>query len=171
MQEGDKIPDNIIAQWLNLPNVELSEAVTCNGCTEIYLDRDNSSGYICSNCDDGLDLVVETVGIPTTQVKSLELVRPRGRIVYLGTSHGGVKFSGHQFERIVRREINMTGSWMSYSPPFPGRARTLGAHFLTKRRIKTDILISHRFKLEKIKDAFEAMVNTSIFSEKLIIVF
>jgi len=44
------MPGNIIAQWLNLPNVKLSEAVTRNGSTEIYLDRDDSLGYICSNC-------------------------------------------------------------------------------------------------------------------------
>ncbi|KKK49795.1 hypothetical protein LCGC14_3131440, partial [marine sediment metagenome] len=98
-------------------------------------------------------------------------MRPRGRLVYVGTSHESVKFSGDQFERIIRQEINITGSWMSYSPPFLGRAWTLSAHFLAKRRIKTDILISHRFELEKIKDAFKAMVNISIFSEKLMIVF
>ncbi len=45
------MPDNIIAQWLNLPSVKLSEVVTRNGSTEIYLDRDDSSGYICSNCN------------------------------------------------------------------------------------------------------------------------
>ncbi len=45
------MPDNIIAQWLNLPSVKLSEAVTRNGSTEIYLDRDDSLGYICSNCE------------------------------------------------------------------------------------------------------------------------
>ncbi len=45
------MPGNIIAQWLNLPNVEISEAVTGNGSTEIYLHRDDSSGYICSNCE------------------------------------------------------------------------------------------------------------------------
>jgi len=45
------MPKNIIAQWLNLPNVEISEAVTRNGSTEIYLDRDESLGYICSNCE------------------------------------------------------------------------------------------------------------------------
>jgi len=45
------MPENIIAQWLNLPNVKLSETVTRNGSTEIYLDRDDSLGYICSNCE------------------------------------------------------------------------------------------------------------------------
>lgn len=149
--------------------LEIAHQLGADYC--INFTKEEMRKTVFDKCDEGLDLVVETVGVPATQVKSLELVRPRARIVYVGTSHGNVKFSGDQFERIIRREINITGSWMSYSPPFPGRAWTLSAHFLAKRRIKTDILISHRFKLEKIKDAFEAMVNTSIFSEKLMIVF
>lgn len=40
---------------------------------------------------------------------------------------------------------------------------TLGARFLRKRKIKGDILISHRFSLDKIKDAFELMIDTSVF--------
>jgi len=149
--------------------LEIARQLGADYC--INSTKDDMKKVVLDNFDEGLDLVIETVGVPATQVGSLELVRPRGRIVYVGTPHGNVKFSGHQFERIIRREINITGSWMSYSPPFPGRAWTLSAHFLAKRRIKTDILISHRFKLEKIKDAFEAMVNTSIFSEKLMILF
>jgi len=133
--------------------------------------RGDMKKVIFGNCDEGVDLVIEIVGIPATQVQSLEIVRPRGRIVYVGTSHGSVEFSGEQFERIVRGEINITGSWMSYSPPFPGKAWTLSAHFFGKRRIKTDVLISHRFKIDRIKDAFEVMTDNSVFSGKVMIVF
>lgn len=149
--------------------LEIARQLESDHCVDST--KKNMKKVILANCDDDVDLVVEIVGIPATQVQSLELVRPRGRIVYVGTSHGSTKFSGDQFERIIRREINITGSWMSYSPPFPGKAWTLSAHFFAKKKIKTDILISHRFNLDKIKDAFEVVINNSVFSEKVMIVF
>jgi len=55
--------------------------------------KQNTSEVIFNKSNEGVDLVVEIVGISATQVQSLELVRPRGRIVYIGTSHGNVRFS------------------------------------------------------------------------------
>lgn len=42
--------NSIISQWLNLPSIKFSEVVIHNGYTEIYLHRDDSSGYTCSSC-------------------------------------------------------------------------------------------------------------------------
>jgi len=83
--------------------------------------------------EEGVDLVVETVGIPATQLQALELVRPRGRVVYVGTPHKNVEFTPEQFEKILRKEISITGSWMSYSAPFPGKAWNLSTRFLALR--------------------------------------
>lgn len=172
----------LVLEWAKIFG---AEAIFCSDIVEEKLEIARKLGadhcvnstkqdikeIIFDSSNEGVDLVVEVVGIPTTQVQSLEMVRPRGRIVYVGTPHGSVKFSPEQFEGIVRREVNIAGSWMSYSPPFPGRAWTLSSHFLGNRRIKADMLISHRFNIDRIKDAFEVMVDNSGFSEKIMILF
>ena len=116
-------------------------------------------------------MVVETVGIPATQLQALELVRPRGRVVYVGTPHKNVEFTPEQFEKILRKEISITGSWMSSSAPFPGKAWNLSTRFLAEKRIRADILISHRFNICQIRKAFEVMADSSVFSEKVMILF
>ena len=44
------MPENIISQWLNLSSVKFVNAITNDGRTEIYLSRDRSLGFVCSNC-------------------------------------------------------------------------------------------------------------------------
>lgn len=44
------MPDNIIAEWLNLPTVKFADAKTENNITEIKLSRLPEVGYACSGC-------------------------------------------------------------------------------------------------------------------------
>ena len=81
------------------------------------------------------------------------------------------EFTPEQFEKILRKEISITGSWMSYSAPFPGKAWNLSTRFLAEKRIRADILISHRFNICQIRKAFEVMADSSVFSEKVMILF
>ena len=48
------MPENIISQWLNLSSVKFVSAVVNNGITEIYLTRNKSQGFTCSECDQAL---------------------------------------------------------------------------------------------------------------------
>ncbi|PIV64298.1 MAG: ISL3 family transposase [bacterium (Candidatus Ratteibacteria) CG01_land_8_20_14_3_00_40_19] len=44
------MPDNIIADWLNLPSVKFNKVEIYGVSTEIYLGRDRSLGFTCSGC-------------------------------------------------------------------------------------------------------------------------
>ena len=44
------MPNNIIADWLNLPSVQFNKIEIYGASTEIYLDRDRSLGFTCSGC-------------------------------------------------------------------------------------------------------------------------
>jgi 2-desacetyl-2-hydroxyethyl bacteriochlorophyllide A dehydrogenase len=96
---------------------------------------------------EGIDLVVETAGAAAAVSHALELVRPGGRIVLTGLPHEptAVPFFG-----IVRREITIMGS-MIYQDEF-GEAMRLVAEGLVRARP----LITHRFGLDLIADAFAA---------------
>ena len=42
------------------------------------------------------------------------------------------------WENMNRKEFNLTGSWMSYSAPFPGKEWDLTAHYFETGQLKFD---------------------------------
>jgi threonine dehydrogenase-like Zn-dependent dehydrogenase len=96
---------------------------------------------------EGVDLVVETAGTPEAVSHALDLVRPGGRVVLTGLPHEPtpVRFFG-----VVRREVTIIGS-MIYQDEF-GEALRL----LERRAVRTLPLLTHRFALDAIDQAFTA---------------
>jgi 2-desacetyl-2-hydroxyethyl bacteriochlorophyllide A dehydrogenase len=96
---------------------------------------------------EGVDLVVETAGTPEAVAHALELVRPGGRVVLIGLPHEVTPVS---FFSVVRREITIIGS-MIYQDEFPEALRLVGEGV-----VRTGPLITHRFSLDRIGEAFAA---------------
>lgn len=69
----------------------------------------------------GADLVLETAGNNSGRELAIDCVCKQGTIVVYGSAHHDVVFKADLFERILRHEIRLVGSWNSYSVPFPGR--------------------------------------------------
>jgi L-iditol 2-dehydrogenase len=102
-------------------------------------------------------VVVETAGNPATQVQSIEVAASNGSVLYIGTAEKDVHFPASTFEKILRKELNILGSWMSYSPPFPGKEWNMAIQALAQGRIKVGDLITHRYKLHEAALALETM--------------
>jgi 2-desacetyl-2-hydroxyethyl bacteriochlorophyllide A dehydrogenase len=96
---------------------------------------------------EGVDLVVETAGTPEAVTHALELVRPGGRVVLIGLPHEPTPVS---FFSVVRREVTITGS-MIYQDEFPEALRLVQSGV-----VRTGPLITHRFSLDRIGEAFTA---------------
>jgi 2-desacetyl-2-hydroxyethyl bacteriochlorophyllide A dehydrogenase len=96
---------------------------------------------------EGVDLVVETAGTATAVEHSLALARPGGRVVLTGLPH---EASTVNFFSVVRREIRIVGS-MIYQQEFPEAVR-----LLSEGTVAVDRLVTHRFPLDRIQDAFAA---------------
>lgn len=101
---------------------------------------------------EGVDLVVETAGTAEAITHALELVRPGGRVVLTGLPHEPTSVS---FFSVVRREITLTGS-MIYQDEFPEAMRLLDSG-----AVQTAPLITHRFGLDRIGEAFAAHADPS----------
>jgi 2-desacetyl-2-hydroxyethyl bacteriochlorophyllide A dehydrogenase len=95
----------------------------------------------------GVDLVVETAGTPEAVEAAMELARPAGRVVLTGLPH---EPSRVHFFWVVRRELTIAGS-MIYQDEFPQAMR-----LLETGAVRTDLLVTHRFGLDAIRDAFTA---------------
>ena len=96
---------------------------------------------------EGVDLVVETAGTPEAVEEAVELARPGGRVVLTGLPH---EPSRVHFFWVVRRELTLVGS-MIYQDEFPEAMR-----LLRSGAVKVEPLVTHRFGLDAIQEAFAA---------------
>jgi L-iditol 2-dehydrogenase len=103
------------------------------------------------------DVSIETAGISVTQEQAVRTTRKGGRILYLGTSHRDVVFPPNTFERIVRGELTATGSWNSFSAPFPGKEWRAVLGYLSGGRLRIKPYISHIFPLESASEVIADM--------------
>jgi L-iditol 2-dehydrogenase len=118
----------------------------------------------------GVDLVVETAGTAKAQELCLDLVRKGGRVLFLGTPEGGVKLSRSAMQRLVREELTIYGSWNSYSAPFPGYEWHASLAYMAQGQLKTEPLVTHRFRLQEAKEAFLMMQEGRELFNKVIFV-
>lgn len=98
----------------------------------------------------GADLVVCANPVAATQQQAVEMVRKGGRVVLFGGLPKSNPITTLDANRIHYGEIEVVGSF-SYHPAAHERALVL----LGQKRIPSDLLVTHRFALERISEAFE----------------
>lgn len=103
----------------------------------------------------GFEQVFETAGNPITMRMAFELAANKARVCFIGTPHTDLTFTPKQWENMNRKEFYLTGSWMSYSAPFPGREWELTAHYFATGDLKFDQgFIFRTFPMSQAAEAF-----------------
>ena len=103
----------------------------------------------------GFSYVFETAGLNITMNMAFELAANKAGVCFIGTAHNDLHFDYKLFEKVNRKEFTLTGSWMSYSAPYPGIEWEMTAKcFKDGRLIYIDEMIYKKFPMSKIKDAF-----------------
>jgi L-iditol 2-dehydrogenase len=121
--------------------------------------------------EDGAHVVFESSGAGPAKISAMQVARGRGSVLLVGTSHAPLTFTGPQFEAITRKELNVVGSWMNYSAPFPGPEWTTAAWMMEAGLIHVDALQTHTFPVEKIQDAYDLIYENSELWAKVMIHF
>ena len=104
----------------------------------------------------GFDYVFETAGNVITMKMAFQLAANKAHVCFIGTPTKELSFSVEEWENINRKEFYLTGSWMSYSAPFPGKEWKLVSHYFNTGDLKfDDSFIFKKIPLSKIADAFE----------------
>lgn len=112
---------------------------------------------------DGLEQVIDAAGVEFTEKLSLELAAKKGSVMFIGTPSQKVSFTPREFENINRKELTVRGSWMSYSPPFPGREWELVSHYFQTRQLTCDLLVDRKIPLTEIRSVFaDFMVSNKV---------
>lgn len=105
----------------------------------------------------GAHVVLESSGANPAKKSAVQVVRGRGTVLLVGTSPNDITFEAALFERITRKEINVVGSWMNYSAPWPGSEWTTAVWMLKSGVIDVEPLTTHRFALEEFPRALEVL--------------
>lgn len=86
----------------------------------------------------GYTYVFEAAGNPATMHLGFELAANKAHVCFIGTPHVDMTFTPKEWENMNRKEFKLTGSWMSYSAPFPGKEWALTAHYFATGQLKFD---------------------------------
>jgi len=118
----------------------------------------------------GYDYVYETAGNTITMKMAFELAANKAQVCFVGTPTKDLSFSVEGWENMNRKEFILTGSWMSYSAPFPGKEWELTAHYFETGDLKFDeSFIYKKIPLSEIASAFEMFKIPGKVKGKLLI--
>lgn len=118
----------------------------------------------------GFDYVFETAGSSVTVKMAFKLAANHAHVCMIGTPKNEVVFSVQEWELLNRKEMYVTGSWMSYSGPFPGVEWTETAKHLENGQIRLeDSMIFKKIPLSKIDEAFHLFEIPGAVKGKILI--
>jgi threonine dehydrogenase-like Zn-dependent dehydrogenase len=114
---------------------------------------------------DGYDVVVEAAGTSSALARAVELARPGGRIVLLGTYWDAVEMPG---QAIAMKELELLPANM-YARVGPSRDFDVAAAILAHQPDVAGIVITHRFPLDAAHEAFAAAADRASGAIKVVL--
>ena len=147
---------------------KLETAVKCGAAYTINsLKKDPVSEIRNITGGTGVDLVMDMSGVPSAQHQAILSAGKMGRIVFLGISHKGLELSKEAVDNIQRYQLTVTGSWNSFSDPFPGFEWTESAKLMNEKKFDPDLVISHRLPLEDLPEVFRKIDEKAFVYNKI----
>jgi len=138
--------------------------------TVLATDPDHLEKALRLTAGKGYASVFETAGSTATMRAAFALAGNKAHVCFIGTPHVDLTFSPKEWESMNRKEFKLTGSWMSYSAPFPGREWDLTAHCFATGQLRFDErFIFRRFPLARASEAFELYKNPSNVHGKIML--
>lgn len=118
----------------------------------------------------GYDYVFETAGSTELMQLAFQIAGNKSNICLVGTPTSDLTFTPKMWEQLNRKEFKLTGSWMSYSYPWPGIEWLKTLEKFNSGELKVvDSMIYSRYLLEDISEAFELYKNDNKPNGKVLI--
>ncbi|MBL8131825.1 MAG: galactitol-1-phosphate 5-dehydrogenase [Anaerolineae bacterium] len=117
----------------------------------------------------GVDLSVEVAGVPSTLMQAVLSTRAGGDVVLVGNQPVSRQISLDLFEQFMRRQLNMHGSWMSYSAPFPGMEWQSILDMMKAGRLALEEMITHRVALDHLPEMFDQIHQGGLEYRKIMV--
>ena len=111
----------------------------------------------------GFSYLFDSAGAPETIRQCFHLAANKAHVCLIGTPTADVTFSWREWELINRKEFNLTGSWMSYSAPFPGREWEYAVAAMRDGSLLFEEAMLHRrFDLSQVREAFDCFEKEKV---------
>lgn len=160
----------IIAYDIDDGRLELAKRMGADVCINtITSDYKEETMKVTEN--HGCNYVFETAGNPITMQMGFEIAANQAHVCFIGTPHRDLTFTPKQWENMNRKEFKLTGSWMSYSAPFPGKEWELTAHYFATGQLKFDPdFIFKTYPMSQAAEAFACFHNPRDVHGKIMLV-
>jgi L-iditol 2-dehydrogenase len=119
---------------------------------------------------DGVDLAIEASGSPQALAQTIRVTRPRGNVVCGGNQPPDASLPMTFVEDLMRRELRLTGCFMSYSAPFPGHEWTDSVAAIRSGELRAGAMVSHRFPLSQGVQVFQDIAAKRLVFRKIVLV-
>lgn len=118
----------------------------------------------------GAHVSVEAAGVPATLLQAAEAARRGGRVVLLGNPSADVSLSAPLISQLMRREIDVHGTWNSdFSPSGNDDDWHTTLEAMASKTIDLLPLVTHRVPLPRCLEALEMMKGGKEFFAKVLI--
>ena len=119
----------------------------------------------------GYGYVFETAGQVPTMHMAFELAGNKSNVCFIGTPHVDLTFTPKMWENMNRKEFKLTGSWMSYSAPFPGKEWELTAHYFATGQLKYDPeFVYKKIPMSQAQEAFQLFKTPGLVKGRILLV-
>ncbi len=119
----------------------------------------------------GYGYVFETAGQIPTMHMAFELAGNKANVCFIGTPHVDLTFTPKMWENMNRKEFKLTGSWMSYSAPFPGKEWELTAHYFATGQLKYDPeFVYKKIPMSQAQEAFQLFKTPGLVKGRILLV-
>ena len=130
------------------------------GFSDVHNSRDADPLEVIGSLTggEGAHLCIEAVGVPATAVQSLQSARRGGRVVLLGNPSGEVSIPTALISQLMRREIEIFGTWNSnYSACCGDDDWSAALRAMESKALDVRPLISHEVPLSESWDILQKM--------------
>ena len=127
---------------------------------ENYCDTrtEDVKSWLMSRTDNrGVDVSFECVGVEETYTWAVDCTAPGGRVCLVGNPHSDMKLKRDAYWKILRNQLALTGSWNSSFGNEGENDWNNTINILKNENIRPELLISHRFGMEELKQGLEIM--------------
>lgn len=149
-------------------NIHKLDAAKRHGATATINSSDEDIISRISELTEGrfVDCVMECSGAPRLQEQTIATVKKGGTVVFVGNAKQDVIIHQKEMHKILRKEINITGSWNSLmEDDWKECIRSLESG-----EVGFGDVITHKFRLKDIKSVFSDIVSRKFEYLKIIFI-
>lgn len=129
--------------------------------------RDPVEAILDMTNGEGAQRVIEACGFPQTFLQALEVASRSGEVVFMGNIMGEFKIGEKAFSTILRRELNIYGTWNSKIFPKGTDDWSTVLKYMDKELV-VEPLISDIVSLDDGPEIFQSIVDKKQFHNKVI---